>query len=852
MRIKKLVMQAFGPFKDRTEIDFEKNNLESGIVLITGETGAGKTSVFDGVCYALYGKASGNSREKISLRSDFASDDVDTVVTLDFEHQGKNYQITRGAKMARRAGEMKPVDFLEFEINGRKLTKVKEVDDAVKGLIGLEYEQFCQVAMLAQGEFSRFLLAGPDEKTKIFRKIFNSDIYDKFVTGLREEAKACGSIRNSRLSVLNSEKEKLQDIDYRQYTDETLLEVISEKIKSEKAETEKRKKNRDALNQEKEKLHTEYEKQRSINEDIDALEKVRKQLAELSGKSNEIEKDRKILEYNRNAVTEIEKVLVLQENTAKQLDNNRTALEENSKKLETVKTRLRENAREFARLETYVADRDRLQDLSRELTKLQEKYQEHKRINEQIAKESDKLMSSLREYEKADQLYIMMEKHYYGSRAYMLSQRLKDNEPCPVCGSLHHPDIAKAIEGDVTVRQLGKQRDTVQKLNSANEGYRTRIDGLKEQLEKLDLPDDVNVDEALKEAVAKNEKVKNDINLLAEHNKKFTDLKKSLDDQQVSLNSLISNENEAIKTLEEKLKEIAESLQKALDNHHTDLQEYGLNKKSNNELRLLEGKVKKYDTDYNIYSGNQEVLEKRVEGKEKTDLSRLSKQYSDKEEEYESADKQYSLLSGKLLALENNLKNLRKYVRDYREADSKYRMVSDLSAIASGTKAGTQRIDFENYVLSYYLNNVLVEANNRLARMTDNRYALLRKDTSERKSEKLGLQFAVFDALTNKERDVGSLSGGEKFKASLSLALGLSDVISMYAGGIRLDCLFVDEGFGSLDRNSLDQAMNTLMELADGDKLVAIISHVSELENRIDRKIIVTKSTSGSHIRIQS
>ena len=179
-------------------------------------------------------------------------------------------------------------------------------------------------------------------------------------------------------------------------------------------------------------------------------------------------------------------------------------------------------------------------------------------------------------------------------------------------------------------------------------------------------------------------------------------------------------------------------------------------------------------------------------------------------------------------------------------------MAQELSSIANGSHAGTQRIDFENYVLSYYLNSVLNQANIRLARMTDNRYRLTRKESADKISESLGLRFTVYDGVTNKERDVGSLSGGEKFKAALALALGLSDVISMYAGGIRLDCLFVDEGFGSLDSNSLDQALNTLSELSDGDKLVAIISHVPELENRIDRQIVVNKTNNGSYIEIKA
>ena len=226
MRLQKLSMQAFGPFKDRVEIDFHKENIESGLLLITGETGAGKTSIFDGVCYALYGEASGESREGKSLRSDFAADNVDTVVTLNFEHNGHDYEITRGAKMTKRAKEQKRNEFQQFEINGQKLTNKTDVNNAVKDLLSLDYSQFSQVAMLAQGEFSRFLLAPADEKKIIFRKIFNSDNYNSIMTRLSRKAKELNEKRKTSLGILEAAKNKLTDIDWKTMTDDQLLETI--------------------------------------------------------------------------------------------------------------------------------------------------------------------------------------------------------------------------------------------------------------------------------------------------------------------------------------------------------------------------------------------------------------------------------------------------------------------------------------------------------------------------------------------------------------------------------------------------------------------------------------------------
>lgn len=254
----------------------------------------------------------------------------------------------------------------------------------------------------------------------------------------------------------------------------------------------------------------------------------------------------------------------------------------------------------------------------------------------------------------------------------------------------------------------------------------------------------------------------------------------------------------------------------------------------------------------NKLTAQKETLVKLVEGKSFVDLTEMEQQLKQVSRQWEQADQLYSRNLGKLEALKGSLKDIRKYSKEYHEIDGEYAVAQELSSIANGKHAGMQKIDFENYVLSYYLNNVLIQANARLSRMTENRYRLARKENASGLSDKLGLRFVVYDAVTNKEREVGSLSGGEKFKAALALALGLSDVISMYAGGIKLDCLFVDEGFGSLDSNSLDQALNTLSDLSDGDKLVAIISHVPELENRIDRQIVIKKSNNGSRIVVRA
>ena len=305
MRLRKLTMKAFGPFKNEVTIDFHKENIESGLLLITGETGAGKTSIFDAVCYALYGRASGNTREKNSLRSDFVSDDIDTFVTLDFEHNGRDYEITRSIRMTKRAKEQKQLESVSFEINGRKLTGKTEVDNAVKELLSLDYSQFAQVAMLAQGEFSRFLLATPDDKKTIFRKIFNSDVYNNIMRRLKDEARTLNSKRESAKSVLEAAKNKLEDIDVSDKTDAQLIESIEEKIVSDSKVVSENLKKRDELGERKDKLTLEHDRQSSVNNHITDLKETEKDLNNLRKENKNIGEERSQRQYNRTAGMEI-------------------------------------------------------------------------------------------------------------------------------------------------------------------------------------------------------------------------------------------------------------------------------------------------------------------------------------------------------------------------------------------------------------------------------------------------------------------------------------------------------------------------------------------------------------------
>lgn len=850
MRLQKLSMQAFGPFKDKVEIDFHRENIESGLLLITGETGAGKTSIFDGVCYALYGKASGNTRDGKSLRSDFASDDVNTVVTLNFEHNGHDYEITRGAKMTKRAKEQKQNEFQEFEINGQKLTGKTEVDNAVKDLLSLDFNQFSQVAMLAQGEFSRFLLASADDKKIIFRKIFNSDNYNSIMNRLSDKARKLNEKRKETLAVLEAAKNRLTDINWKSMSDRDLLITVGKQIEKETVTVEQERKNRDALNSDLQKLTAEYSQQEQLNNQINKLQKTEESLKQLLENNKDIDNQRALQQYNRTAAAEISAVLKVLQDNDRNLNDGYRNLKEKEGSLTGISQQIQERQQDFAKLETYNEDHLMIINRKNALEDDLKKYQKYRDLSDEISKEQKKLTTLFEQLSAENSRLRNMEKAYYLGQAYVMSQKLKDNEPCPVCGSLHHPAPARKEPENVSQEQLDSQREITNKFENRKIACESKIDRNNQQRDELDIAFEGNIGDRIVEIRDNIKTAENQLKSLEQENDRLNKLKKRLESEQTAASAAIDSIRKNIARESDIRQNNQRQLEQLYMTYQTSKEEYDSKYLEPETLRKLEKKISEYDVNQRKLKADVETLSRIVAGRQKADLTESRQKVVKLEEAWKQADRKYSQQQGKLNNLIRAEKDIRRYSEEYRIIDRQYAVAAELSAVANGTKTGTQRIDFENYVLSYYLNNVLDQANARLSRMTDNRYTLLRKESSDKKSDKLGLQFAVFDGMTNKERDVGSLSGGEKFKAALSLALGLSDVISMYAGGIKLDCLFVDEGFGSLDRNSLDQALNTLSELAEGDKLVAIVSHVRELEDRIDNKIVVTKTNNGSYLRV--
>ena len=269
------------------------------------------------------------------------------------------------------------------------------------------------------------------------------------------------------------------------------------------------------------------------------------------------------------------------------------------------------------------------------------------------------------------------------------------------------------------------------------------------------------------------------------------------------------------------------------------------------ELDESEAAVQDLERQVQGLESSLSVLEKKISTKDPSELAGLKEEVESLNRDRAEWQDRKSEVLGRLNNNGNLSRQLATQEAEYKEAEENLLVYANLSDTANGTLSERRKIAFEQYVQSVYLDRILLQANQRLKGMTSGRYSLLRKEEAADLRSQSGLDLDVLDRHTNKTRSVKTLSGGESFKASLALALGLSDVIQQYAGGIQVEAMFVDEGFGSLDQDSLALAIDTLIQLSDSNRMVGIISHVSELRERIDKKIIIEKGLAGSSVKLE-
>ena len=893
-----LTISAFGPYKDKVVIDFTKLG-ENGIFLITGDTGAGKTSIFDAISFAIFGEVSGSNRPIQSIRSDFADPETETFVELEFLHKNKIYKILRNPtyEKPKKKGDgfTKKTADASLEFDDKVVTGIKNVDTKIEEILGINAKQFKQIAMLAQGEFLKILFAESKDRTEIFRKIFDTNIYNLIAKKLKEKLKdneenlkeLKNSFTTNTANILWSVENKV-DIsakDLNEVDIATVVEVLKSEIKNNEAENiklqEKILKKEQEINVDEENI----KKQEELNIKIKNYNELLKKQIEYKQQEKEIEELKTKISKNQKAKERIKP-------KEEKVKNQEEQIQRLEKDLENLNTKIIDGQKKEKEHNTKIELVNKIGEIYKEYcncVEIKDELLEKANRLKNIEKLELKKAEQVKEYTKIENEYKVMnvdylekEDEFFKEQAGILAEKLEENKPCPVCGSIEHPKIAQKSVSVLTKQELDVLKKSLENKQKEKQLKQEECIKTNSQINTLveEFKDDSNEEFNL-------EKFKNLIRDEFNKNKEKLEINEKMISEEynkLSLNTLVLKEfdfekfkdgvieainlekNELIKdqTIQEeknkqllegktKLKEYNEEYSKELLNLGFKTEEEYKNVLiADKEIENLQKYVEQFNTNVTVNNTKILEIEKEVKDKQKLDLTESKAKLIKAKNELEEERKVHIQAKGKLdnntriyNLLTENSKELKKKMKDFLIYD-------ELNRTANGTLPGKKRIEFEQYVQATYFDMVILEANKRLAKMTENRYWLVRKEEPEKISDKVGLDLEVVDNYNGKKRDVKSLSGGEAFKAALSLALGLSDVIQSYSGGVVIDTLFIDEGFGSLDTESREQAINTLSLLIDNNKLIGIISHVTELKERIDKKIIVTKTNDGSKIEIEA
>lgn len=913
MRPLMLKLSAFGPYADKTEIDFTKLGT-GGIYLITGDTGAGKTTIFDAITYALYGNPSGNNREVSMFRSKYAQPDVPTQVELTFDYYGKKYVVQRNPEYERAnkrgEGTTKQLAGAQFIYpDGRVVTKIKEVDQAVKDVMGIDRNQFCQIAMIAQGDFLKLLLASTKERMEIFRHIFKTEGFSRLQERLKKESGAVGEectfLRNSILQYMGGIVCE-EDLVYHplaeqakkgELTIEDTLKLIEKLLEEEGAKEkrleEKRRKLQKELDEVKARIIKGKEAVRAGKE-LEENERRYEQLTlqsvqleegykEAKGQQEESKRDSQTLGEIKAALAEYDELergnlqLVRNQNFLQKAKEELCKNEEEIKKLEKELILFREEEKglqkageEKVRLE---AEKKKKEEQYQSLRTLFYQIQEAKQLQDTYQKEVTVYKQKAEKLEKTEADFRVKNKAYLDAQAGILAENLKEGEPCPVCGAVDHPKPAPKSSYVPNRQELEKLQEIITKENEEVKAASQKAGTVKGALEEKQKAVEVaksllmgeesfeNLSQAVKEkALAireEGQKIEKEIEkesqklqrreylqkIIPAREKAIEEEKrKSLQLKEESGKRLGENETlkERLIILKEKLlyesKEKAqEVIQQLMDN--IGRRQMQLEKKEREWNGCKEQLIA-------LTSAKKEIL-KRLEGRENIQLELELQQQRYLEEEQGRIEKEEKRVHSAIRANKEALHHILQKSEVLQKLEKKYSWVKNLSNTANGTLAGKEKIMLETYIQMNYFDRIIARANVRLMIMTEGQYDLIRSKEALTKQGQSGLDLNVIDHYNGSERSVRSLSGGEAFKASLALALGLSDEIQSSCGGIKLETMFVDEGFGSLDEDSLSQAMKALSQLADNHRLVGIISHVGELKQKIDKQIVVTKDKAG-------
>lgn len=1038
-----ITMSAFGPYADKTEVDLEAFGGQ-GLFLITGDTGAGKTTIFDAVAFALFGEASGSTRTVDTLRSDFADVSVKTYVELKFLHRNKIYLIRRNPRYERpkKNGDgftTESADAVLTLPDGAVITGFREVSARIVELLGITCRQFKQIVMIAQGEFLQLLLADSKERGDIFRRVFDTELYQTAGRLLkdreREARRKCDDAEKSILQYFSGiscpDDEKGQQLFHK--LEEATIHAAAEihtdlqtVVFADRNCLEKCKQEAEQLDEKLAAGIAALEQAHAVNRlfrDLETARSRKKELLERQTGQIEEQKELQQAEQALYLILPLEKDFLREQENGKKLIQRISGLEEEihtqTEKLkiaeeaylyELAKNPERERlASEVSHLTKSLPRYDHAEQLKKEVTRLsdsrkkiqeeldvlhqqkEDSLEKRKKLEDDLEKlgglelklaacgqeakqmdalqtaleglkedfdrvfsmkkESEELQKSFLQlqaaFESDNRSYMEHEIAFFREQAGLMAEGLKEGEPCPVCGSTVHPDKAKTSAGAPSEAKLNTLKQTAersrQKMQRISEQVKAKLaeihfaekqleqsasmhffdiskDALLLQLPKLTAAALAGCLERKEANRAEIEALEKQVSFKIRCGEQIDALESDilgvqerigfLEQEKTLLLSDLSSKTGELKSLQDSLtyedrekamaaiqawsRELGglkESLSRSESEFYTvqngrnrnqalllDQQErqmqsseiedqarqafldkivfcgftdegaYHHAMKTQDEIDELKSMIHEYQDAVKANEQDLGRLMHETEGKKKQNIEQLEAERDCLSREKKNIEEIISKITLRLGTNEPIEKALGRILADFSNNQQEYLLVSNLSKTANGELPGKQKLAFEQYVQAAYFQQILAEANKRLRGMTNSRYELRRRENAADMRSQTGLEIEVLDQYTGRIRSVKSLSGGESFKASLCLALGLSDAIQNYAGGVEIDTLFIDEGFGALDAESLEQAIQTLAGLASGNRLVGIISHVSELKERIDRQIQIIKSNHGSSI----
>lgn len=1042
MRPQKIIIRAFGPYAGEQIIDFTQLRGRN-LFLITGPTGSGKTTIFDAICYALYGKASGLDRDGENLRSHFAAPDLLTSVELEFELKGKNYYVRRVPRQLRPRVRGDGFTEQNAEAELRKLddgcsiiTGVRQVDEEITKILGLNYQQFRQIVMIPQGEFRELLTADSSEREDILQKIFGTEIFRLIQQKLNDREKA---LRTEIRDLESQRKGKIQNLDAT--TDLVLAQLLAAENwnvaaiieQAQKAISKDQELLADCSGQinEQEKLVT--AKQQEIftaeenNRKLVERDKAEQRKKELESLKSYYLRQEEILEKARKALTlkgmeeyyignvqihakrqtEFEEAVRQEKQAAADLeqaqkdlqaeqqnDSERQRLNEELIRLKglTVKIDEYQNAQKLLlaaeqNWKKTITEKNNLQkelgEIKQQLTNTQEdlelsllaaqtylqkctqkdklsrvleKVKDFKTESETLQKLSTLLLEQQESF--AEQKELLERKQadleqaqriYFQSLAGILAENLRGGEACPVCGSLSHPQPAQKAGGVLSEQEL---KDMEQELRQSHQVYEQRksaldktsadylnqqrlVKKIRSELEPAlqeSVGEDTIITEDCRQLTAFMRQLQTELNDLdlelqdldksrlkesilrqkiKETTEKHAQLEKSLErlsDTEKDCYSKVCSLQEVILRLEQEipptirtsraleeeieatnkkyetlklaweraqsreqeckqkqasavtfkasahksLNEAEQEMVKAAELFATarkqagfdTIEEYRQAKRSEQEIKDSDQQIRDYQKDLEAAVHYFETISQEVKGLSKRDLAILNEELAGLQEQKNKLAAAKTAVASRLNHNKNLLSGILQLGQQIGQKEQQYMVVGDLAKVAKGDNS--QRLSFERYVLAAFFNDIIAAANIRFQKMTYGRYRMNRIADKGKGLAQSGLEIEVFDYFTGRARHIKTLSGGESFKASLALALGLADVVQSYAGGVSLDTMFIDEGFGTLDPESLDSSINCLCELQQTGRLVGIISHVPELKASIEAKLEVIPAKDGS------